>query len=219
MCAVYGSLSRCFTKKKKLPGFTQDVQLDLGGLLASAVCGHTCVSALIIKLGLLDPEGCCVFDPDRKSIVKPRDLGARLSLRHTGQSHSLTNQSLQHGGARLDPRLGWEERTKFLKAFRMCGKYWLLSAILGSTWCSHMESVCIRFLFFFFSFPANSQNYLEHVNCSLGTRCPLGSLHCRCKACYQSGVHQWSSESLKAKQWTWGGCWGWRVKKQTVQNT
>lgn len=94
-----------FYKKKKMPGFTQDVQLDLRGLLASAVCGHTCVSALIIKLGLLDPEGCCVFDPDRKSIVKPRDLGARLSLRHTGQSHSLTNQSLQHGGAWLDPRL------------------------------------------------------------------------------------------------------------------
>lgn len=86
-------------------GFTEDVQLYLGGLLPSAVRGHTFVSALIIKLGLLDPEGRCVFDPNGVSVVKPCDLRAWLPLYHTGQSHSLTNQSLQQGGGRLNPRL------------------------------------------------------------------------------------------------------------------
>lgn len=88
-----------------MQGFTKDVQLYLGGLLPSTVGGHTFVSALIIKLGLLDPEGCCVFDPNRKSIVKPRDLRAWLSLYHTRQSHSLTNQSFQQGGGWLNSRL------------------------------------------------------------------------------------------------------------------
>lgn len=111
---VYGSfLKWSFTK---VQGFTKNVQLYLGGLLPSAVGGHTFVSALIIKLGLQDPEGCCVFDPNRKSIVKPRDLRAWLSLYHTWQSHSLTNQSFQQGGGWLNSRLCWEERTKFLKA-------------------------------------------------------------------------------------------------------
>lgn len=89
----------------KVQGFTKDVQLYLGGLLPSAVCGHAFVSALIVKFGLLDPEGCCVFDPNRKSIVKPRDLRAWLSLYHTWQSHSLTNESFQQSGGRLNSRL------------------------------------------------------------------------------------------------------------------
>lgn len=77
---------------------------------------------------------------------------------------------------------------------------------------------CIHclFFFFFFSFLANSQNYLEHVNCSFETRCRLGFLQCRCKACYQSGVHQWSSESLKARQWTWGGFSGIKGKETDI---
>lgn len=44
------------------------------------------------------------------------------------------------------------------------------------------------------------QNYLECVNCSLGTRGLLGFPQCRCTVYYQSDVHQQSSESLKAKQ-------------------
>lgn len=85
--------------------FTKYLQLYLRGLLPSAVCGHTFVSALIIELGLLDPEGCRVFDPNRKSIVKPCDLRFWLSLYHTWQSHSLTNQSFQQGGGWLNSRL------------------------------------------------------------------------------------------------------------------
>lgn len=114
ICTAYGILLRW--SSTKVQGFTEDVQLDLGGLLPSAVGGHTFVSALIIKLGLRDPEGCCVFDPNRKSIVKPRDLRAWLSLDHTWQSHSLTNQRFQQGGGWLNSRLCWEERIKFLKA-------------------------------------------------------------------------------------------------------
>lgn len=113
ICTVYGSFLRSGFKD----GFTKNVQLYLGGLLPSAVCGHTFVSALISKLGLLDPEGCCVLDPHRKSIMKPCDLRAWLSLYHTWQSHSLTNQSFQEGGGWLNSGLCWEERTKFLKAF------------------------------------------------------------------------------------------------------
>ena len=57
-------------------------------------------------------------------------------------------------------------------------------------------------------FVINPCSYLEFVNCSLRTRCPLGFLRCTCRVCYQSGARPWSSESLKAKQWTWGGVRG-----------
>lgn len=89
----------------KVQGFTKDVQLYLGGLLPGAVCGYTFVSALIVKPGLLNPEGCPVFDPNRKSIVEPRDLRAWLSLYYTWQSHTLTNHSFQQGGGWLNSRL------------------------------------------------------------------------------------------------------------------
>lgn len=141
ICTVYRSLWRwSFTK---VQGFTKDVQLYLRGLLPSTVGGHTFVSALIIKLGLLDPEGCCVFDPNRKSIVKPRDLGAWLSLYHTRQSHSLTNQSFQQGGGWLNSRLCWEEKTKILKAFLIIpNMHWLLSLILYMINMVHSHGIC-----------------------------------------------------------------------------
>lgn len=53
-------------------------------------------------------------------------------------------------------------------------------------------------------FTETPQTYLECVKCSLRTHCPPGFLQCRCTVYYQSGAHQRSSRSLKAKQWTWG---------------
>lgn len=109
-----GTVRRSLLRSRLKEGLTKNVQLYLWGLLSSAVRGHTFVSALITELGLMDPEGCCVLNPNRKSIVKPRDLRAWFSLDHTRQGHRLTNPSFQEGGSWLDPRLCWEERTTFL---------------------------------------------------------------------------------------------------------
>lgn len=96
--------------RDELQVFTKNFQLDLQGLLSSAVPGNTPVSALVGQGDLLDPEGRRVLDPDRKSIVKPAELRARLSLDHTWQSHALANQGFQEGRCWLDSGLGWKRK-------------------------------------------------------------------------------------------------------------
>lgn len=96
--------------KTELLIFTKNFKLDLQGLLSSAVLGHTLVGALVSEVDLLDPEGRSVLDPNRKSIMKPADLRAWLSLHHTWQSHCLANQGFQERGRWLNPGLSWGQK-------------------------------------------------------------------------------------------------------------
>ena len=82
--------------------FTKNFQLDLQGLLSGAVLGHTLIGALVIEADPLNPEGCSVLGSNRKSIVKPADLGAWFSLDHTWESHRLANQGFQEGRCGLN---------------------------------------------------------------------------------------------------------------------
>lgn len=85
--------------------FTKNFQRDLQGLLTSGVTGHTLIGAPVRQADPLDLQGRSVLGPDRETIVKPADLGARLPLDHTGQSHGLADQGLQAGRCWLYPRL------------------------------------------------------------------------------------------------------------------
>lgn len=90
------------TQTTNLQTFTENLELDLWRLLSGSVPGHTLVSALVAVAGPQDPEGCRVLNPNRKSIVKPSDLGARLSLDHTWQGDRLADEGLQKWRCRLD---------------------------------------------------------------------------------------------------------------------
>lgn len=88
-------LLEAFTSSAQISTLTENLELDLRRLLSCRVPGHTLVSALVVVTGPQDPERRRVLHPNRKSIVKPGDLGARLSLDHTGEGDRLVDEGLQ----------------------------------------------------------------------------------------------------------------------------